>query len=394
MKRRRWWRMAAQLVVFVLAFVAVIVVALVVTGWRAMGRLPSASRVEQLRKSPQWSGDGFENVEPMHNDLWQALLDVSNASPEARPSSPVAAVRTDPNLLEAAPASGLRVTWFGHSSFLLEIEGTRLLVDPFWGERAGPFAWLGPKRWYVAPIELERLPPLDAVFISHDHYDHLDYSTILRLRERKARFVVPLGVGSHLSYWGIPEAQITELDWWQSTRVGDVEVTATPARHTSGRLFGIGQPRTLWCGFAWVGKSRRVYYTGDTGLFSAIGQIGERLGPFDLTLIESGAYGRSWPDWHLGPEQAVLAHRLVRGQVMLPVHWGLLNLAYHAWTEPVERVLAAAKRLNVTVALPKPGHSLEITPDLQLERWWPNVPGNTAEQDPIVSNGIERTDLH
>lgn len=388
MKRQRWRRMAALLVALVVA----IIVVLVVLAWRALGRLPSASQVERFRSSPQWKAGGFENVEPMHNDLWQALLDVASTSSEARPSSAVAAVRTDPKLLAAAPASGLRVTWFGHSSFLLELEGARLLVDPFWGERAGPFPWLGPQRWYAAPIELERLPPIDAVFISHDHYDHLDYSTILRLRERKSRFVVPLGVGSHLSYWGIPEAQITELDWWQSTRVGDVEVTATPARHTSGRLLGIGRPRALWCGFAWVGKSRRVYYTGDTGLFSAIGQIGERLGPFDLTLIESGAYGRSWPDWHLGPEQAVLAHRLVRGQVMLPVHWGLLNLAYHAWTEPVERVLAAAKQQNVTVAVPRPGQSLELVRDLQLERWWPNVPTNTAEQDPIVSRGIPRLD--
>lgn len=224
------------------------------------------------------------------------------------------------------------------------------------------------------------------MFISHDHYDHLDYSTVLRLKERNVRFVVPLGVGSHLAYWGIPEAQITELDWWQTTHVGGVEVTATPARHISGRLFGIGRPRALWCGFAWAGKSRRVYYTGDTGLFSAIGEIGERLGPFDLTLIESGAYGRSWPDWHLGPEQAVLAHRLVRGGVMLPVHWGLLNLAYHAWTEPVERVLTVAGKLNIPVVVPKPGQSIEIGRDLPRERWWPSIAGKTADQDPIIAN--------
>jgi L-ascorbate metabolism protein UlaG (beta-lactamase superfamily) len=225
------------------------------------------------------------------------------------------------------------------------------------------------------------------VVISHDHYDHLDQQAITAMRgERWERtmFVVPLGIGAHLAYWGVPEARIVELDWWQHTRVGDLEITCTPARHASGRMV-IDNDSKLWSGWALRGARHRVYYSGDTGLFPAMRDIGARLGPFDLTLIESGQYGRGWPDWHLGPEQAVRAHRLVRGRVMLPVHWGKLVLAYHGWTEPIERVLAAAAVTGVSVLAPRPGQSVEPEAPPARERWWPHVPWKTAAEEPIAS---------
>ena len=201
------------------------------------------------------------------------------------------------------PPSGLRVTWFGHSSTLLEVDGTRVLTDPIWSERASPVAWAGPHRWYPPTIALAQLPPVDAVLISHDHYDHLDMPTIVAMRSWKNVFIVPLGIGAHLARWGIPAERIVELDWWQSTRVGALTVTLVPARHASGRVNAARRPDACGAASRWSARSHRVYYSGDTGLFDAMTEIGQRFGPFDLAMIEAGQYDADWPDWHLGPEQ-------------------------------------------------------------------------------------------
>ena len=264
-----------------------------------------------------------------------------------------------------------------------------LLTDPVWGERSSPLTWMGPSRWYPPPIALDDLPAIDAVLISHDHYDHLDMTTIEAIREWDTTFVVPLGVGAHLVYWGVPEERIVTLDWWDRHALSDaVEVVAVPSRHASGRQV-FDQNRTLWAGYALVGASHRVYFSGDTGLFRGMREIGERLGPFDVTMIEVGAYDRTWPDWHLGPENAVRAHQWVQGQVMIPVHWGLFDLANHGWTEPVERAAAAARTAQVTLLTPKPGQSVEPETTRVLDSWWPEVPWKTAEEDPIESTRVD-----
>jgi L-ascorbate metabolism protein UlaG (beta-lactamase superfamily) len=239
---------------------------------------------------------------------------------------------------------------------------------------------------------LADLPEIDAILISHDHYDHLDHRTITALKERVGKFIVPLGVGAHLAFWGVPEDRIVELDWWEHTRVGRIEITCTPARHASGRgLFD--KDLTLWSGYALVGPKHRVYFSGDTGMQEAFSTIGQRFGPFDATLIESGEYSAHWPDWHIGPEQAVAAHRLVQGAVLIPIHWGLFKLAPHTWTEPVERVTAAAALAGVTVATPRPGESIEPGTPLLTKRWWPELPWSTAGQAPVVSTlaGVKPT---
>ncbi|HLM74970.1 MAG TPA: MBL fold metallo-hydrolase, partial [Polyangiaceae bacterium] len=282
--------------------------------------------------------------------------------------------------------------WFGHSSMLVEIDGHRVLTDPLWSERASPLSWIGPRRFYAPPAPLDELPAVHAVVISHDHYDHLDRETISAMKGWDTIFVAPLGVGAHLAGWGVPEDRIVELDWWGRTKVGDLEIVCTPARHASGRTL-TDKDATLWAGYALVGPKHRAYYSGDTGLFPALREIGERLGPFDVTMIESGAYGSAWPDWHLGPEQAVTAHQMVKGRVMLPVHWGLFNLAFHGWTEPVERVLAAAEKTGVTVVVPKPGESIEVPArpavPVSERRWWPELAWQSAEQDPIISTKMD-----
>ena len=352
--------------------------------WAGLGRRPDAARRQRLARSPQWRDGRFHNPQPLWNNYAKAIVAGLRSSPHARPARPVPVARANPALFQTAPASGLRITWLGHSTSLIELDGYRVLTDPVWSNRASPATWVGIPRWYEAPLALADLPPIDAVLISHDHYDHLDHRTIRALNARPVTFIVPLGVGAHLEYWGVPSYRIIELDWWENIRVGELEITSTPARHASARgLFD--KDLTLWSGYALRGTKHRVYFSGDTGMQDAFAEIGARLGPFDATLIETGEYNANWPDWHIGPEQAVEAHRLVRGRVMIPIHWGLFNLAPHTWTEPVERAAVAAARAGVALATPRPGESVEPTHEAITTRWWPELPWSPADQTPIVS---------
>jgi L-ascorbate metabolism protein UlaG (beta-lactamase superfamily) len=200
--------------------------------------------------------------------------------------------------------------------------------------------------------------------------------------------VVPLGVGSHLEYWGVAPDRIVELDWWEQKQLAGLTIVCTPARHASGRQL-FDKDGTLWAGYALIGLQHRAYYSGDTGLFPALREIGEKLGPFDVTMIETGQYNRAWPDWHIGPEQAVVAHERLRGGVMLPVHWALLGLAFHGWTEPVERALAASDAAKEPLVTPRPNQPFEPTQPLPPQRWWPKLPWETAKQHPIVSTNAD-----
>lgn len=341
-----------------------------------------------MQRSPQWQDGVFENPEPLWNDMTLALEESFGNDAKTVPDDPIPVQPNASAQFATPPSTGLRVTWLGHSSLVVEIDGHRILTDPVWGERASPFDWAGPARWYAPPVPLDELPPLDAVVISHDHYDHLDYPTIVALREQDVPFLVPLGVAEHLEYWGIPTDRIVELDWWEDTKIGDLTLTCAPARHASGRQL-FDQNSTLWSGWAMTGPRHRVFFSGDTGLFPGMRDIGDKLGPFDLTMIEVGAYGSGWPDWHIGPEQAVIAHQWLRGKAFLPIHWGLFNLAQHAWTEPAERVRVAAQARSVPLLMPRPGQAVEPGLSPALDPWWPQVPWKTAAEYPIISTKVD-----
>ena len=359
-----------------------------------IGARASGERLERLRSSPQWDADkqAFTNaLKRIDGDRWARRRAVFfGGSSYRRPAADVTVKLGARPDFSAVAGAGLRITWLGHSSILLELDGVRTLVDPIWSERASPFQSVGPRRFFPPPFALSDLPPLDAVVISHDHYDHLDYDTVVALRAEPIRWIVPLGVGAHLEHWGVPKQRIVELDWWARHRVGEVTITATPSRHFSGRAITMGdRDATLWAGWAWRGPQHSVFYSGDTAFHRQFKAIGERLGPFDVTLMEVGAYSRHWGDVHLGPEQAVLAHRLVRGGVLIPVHWGAFNMSLHGWTEPAERVIVAARQLGVPVAVLRPGGSYSKGDPARVDRWWPQVPWDRVERSPAWSSQVE-----
>lgn len=305
-------------------------------------------------------------VKPMAAILWDGLT-----APRAErvPKAPLGPFRTDASVYATAPASGLRVTWMGHSSMLLEMDGNRILIDPVWSARASPVSFAGPKRFFPAPIALSELPSLDLVLLSHDHFDHLDEATIRTLAKGSVPFVCPLGVGAILQGWGVQPSRITEMDWTDETTIGDLKIIATPARHFTGRSLR-HRNETLWCSYVLRTPDHNIFYGGDSGAHPLFAAIGDVHGPFDLTMLEVGAYGDGWPEIHSGPEDAVMAHQALRGKLMMPIHWGLFNLAFHAWREPVERVMKAAGADSVPLFLPEPGKPTEPVAGGFHSDWW------------------------
>ena len=362
---RRGAKWLGILILFALAFT-------LADAWQGLGHRATGQRRARMEKSPQWKGGAFENPEPIVNYFGPMISGAMSVSADNEPRQPVDAQVVDPSLLATRPESGLRLTWFGHSSTLIELDGYRILTDPVWSERVSPLTWVGPRRWYPPLIRLDQLPHIDAVLISHDHYDHLDHRTLIAMKDWDTKFIVPLGVGAHLEYWGIAPSKIIEVDWWDRTRLGTLEIVATPVRHASGRHV-FDKDATLWAGYALLGTSHRVFFSGDTGLFTGLQDIADRLGPFEVTMLEVGQYHRSWPDWHLGPEQAIQAHQLLKGKLLVPMHWGLVALAYHSWTEPIERSVASALKSEVQLVTPRPGQSFEPDAPTAFARWWPQV---------------------
>ena len=297
------------------------------------------------------------------------LKEYINNTAENTPKRTLGPFKTDTSIYQKPPASGLRITLIGHSSLLIEIDGKRILTDPVWSERASFLSFMGPKRFFEPPLALEDLPLLDAVLISHDHYDHLDKNTIKFFVDKNIPFFCSKGVGAHLEGWGILRNYISELDWGDSVMIThDCVLTATPARHFSGRGL-IGRNETLWSSFVIKGSKHNIFFGADSGWFPGFKDIGDAFGPFDLTMLEIGAYGRYWADIHMGPDNASNAHLALKGKLMMPIHWGTFNLAPHAWDEPIERLLGYAQTKKIDLFIPEPGKPTEVKGPYNSE-WW------------------------
>jgi L-ascorbate metabolism protein UlaG (beta-lactamase superfamily) len=340
----------------------------------AYGSQPKGERAERVRHSPQFNDGAFTNREPTHvtlrtDDERHRMREFFFDRQVRKPKTAIPIVRSAPS----TPTGSLNITWYGHASSLVEIDGAAVLFDPIWSDRCSPSRLFGPHRLHEPPISLAELPRLDAVVISHDHYDHLDMNTILELvRLTDAPFVVPLGVGAHLEAWNVPVERIIELDWNDGVDVGGLRLTCTPGQHFSGRTL-TKRNYTLWSSWVVTGPTRRVFYTGDTGYFDGFAAVGAEFGPFDATLIQIGAYDTAWPDIHMMPEEGVAAHVDVRGGVMIPVHWGTFTLAFHPWGEPVDRAWREAKDRGVTLAVPRPGERVDIDNPPAVDSWWSDL---------------------
>ncbi|MEU2261498.1 MBL fold metallo-hydrolase [Streptomyces sp. NPDC019645] len=349
----------------------------------AFGADPAGERMERIRRSPHFADGVFRNpvgarTRPSGSTLEFAKIYFRKEARRRRgPAAPIPLHPTTLEDLARPPASGLRLTWMGHSSVLAEIDGKRVLFDPVWGRRCSPFAFAGPKRLHAVPLPLAALGPVDVVVISHDHYDHLDLPSIRALASTDTLFAVPLGVGAHLERWGVSESRLRELDWNESTQVDGLRLTATPARHFCGRGLR-NQQHTLWASWAVEGPSgHRIYHSGDTGYFPGFRDIGAEHGPFDATMIQIGAYSEYWPDIHMTPAEGMRAHLDLQGGqpsgVMLPIHWGTFNLALHPWDEPGEWTKEAAEDAGQAAAFPRPGEPFEPAGKLPDEPWWRTV---------------------
>ena len=275
----------------------------------------------------------------------------------------------------------------GHSTVLLKLRNEFWITDPVFSQRASPVQWAGPQRFHQPPISIDELPPIKAVILSHDHYDHLDRTAILKLADKTSHFLSPRGVGDRLIDWGINPAKVRQLDWWQSTEIDTVRFVATPAQHFSGRSLFDGN-RTLWASWVILDADLRVFFSGDTGYFDGFKRIGETFGPFDLTLMETGAYDVNWPGVHMQPEQTLQAHLDLKGQCLLPIHNGTFDLAMHAWYEPFDRIVALAAAQGVPVSTPQMGEAVSIQQAHSGRRWWLDVKTRGNSQSAAVGTPL------
>jgi L-ascorbate metabolism protein UlaG (beta-lactamase superfamily) len=355
---------------------------------KSLGKRPEGLRLERMQASPRWTGDAFRNLYPIppglrdKNTPMPTLSEFLCGGERRYPRAALPSMNPVEHW-QKTPGSGLRATWLGHSTVLIEIDGLRVLTDPVWGSRASPSRLIGPKRFQPVPVALKAMPQLDLVVISHDHYDHLDYPTIRELAKRDVRFVTSLGVGAHLEAWGVPSARIAELDWWENYTLPGTEltVTATPSQHFSGRGLK-DRNATLWSSMLIRSPRHSVFFSGDTGLTGEYASIRERCGPFDLVMLEVGAFHPAWGDIHLGPDHALEAYALLGGGAFLPVHWGTFSLAMHAWDQPAERLLELGTTQNVPLLMPHLGEPVEPANVERVAPWWrgvDRVPGKPVE---------------
>ena len=353
-----------------------------------------ALRLERARASKQFDGDTFRNSAPITPGLKGNPLPVMGEfffGGKARlPPGPLPIVSPLPAWARPVSSSGLRVTWLGHSTTLLEIDGVRILTDPVFGPRASPLSFAGPRRFHPVPATIDQLPELDVVLLSHDHYDHLCRASIEALARRHVPIVTSLGVGSHLERFGVDPAIIVELDWWEEHVLpgGALSLRATPAQHFSGRS-PTSRYGTLWSSWVITSAHRRLFFSGDSGLTDEFIAIGQKYGPFEVVMLEIGAWNEAWGDIHLGPRNALEAFRMLQigagadAGSLLPVHWGTFDLALHPWAEPAETLFIASQPSGVRVLTPLLGLPFEPAQVDEPRPWWRQVgaasePGATA----------------
>jgi len=338
---------------------------------RITGKLPSGKHLERLKQSPNYKRNAFQNLShtPMKPDdisYWKMMREFFKKNKDTVPRGLLPSIRTDLNKLNSAKPV---IVWFGHSSYLIRIENKNFLIDPVFSGNAAPLSFMVKAFPGSNIYKPEDMPAIDYLILTHDHYDHLDFKTVRKLKKKVDKIYCSLGVSSHLKYWGFDINKITEMDWWESKQLEEnISLTAAPGRHFSGR--GIKRGQTFWSSFILKTRDHNLYLGGDSGYDLHFKEIGNKYGPFDIAILEAGQYNTMWPLIHMMPEETVQAAIDLRAKALLPVHWGKFTLAMHAWNDPVKRVLDKAKELNMKVLTPKIGQPLVLDDSFQSETWW------------------------
>lgn len=344
------------------------------------GAPPTEEQVEFYKKSGHYEVDQFVNEIPTSMDMGflktlKIMKEFAVVSPGQAPTGEIPVEKLDSLEITKTAASANLITWFGHSAFLIEMDGKKILIDPMLGEVPAPHPYLGNARFNKElPINVEELPEIDIVIISHDHYDHLDYGTIKKLKDKVKDFYMPLGVGNHLIEWGIDAKRIHELNWWEESKIDNFTLVCAPSRHFSGRgLFD--RMTTLWGSWIIQTDSMNLYFSGDGGYGPHFKEIGNKYGPFDFAMMECGQYNENWSEIHMMPEQTAQAAIDVKAKLMMPIHWGAFKLSLHSWTDPVVRLRKKADELQQEMLTPKIGQSIDLDKieEFKQENWWEGI---------------------
>ncbi len=366
--------------IILLALLILAIIFLVVLN-PAFGGSPKGERLKRIEQSPNATNGKFQNPLPtpvQTNDVpyLKLMKEFASTSNNKVPQTPIKTRPIDRNYF-GLPTEKIQVSWLGHSTVLLNIDGLSILTDPVFSKRTSPFSFVGTKAFpYTHNYNWDKLPKIDLIIISHDHYDHLDYEAIKQLKDKQTVFLTTLGVGAHLERWGIAPDRITELDWWEDFEfTSKIKITATPARHFSGRGL-TNRFSTLWASWVIQGASQNVFFGADSGYFPGFKQIGERFGPFDFAMLECGQYSPYWPLIHMAPEETYQAAKDLQAEALLPIHWGKYKLSIHPWTEPVERLLQAATDNALTIATPEIGQVFPLESPYPGKHWWNNSETN------------------
>lgn len=368
-KKTRYKKLKITGIIVAVLVLAVLVVdrSLASASYRKGGK-----QMKRIQSSPNYRDGRFRNPvawqQPSFGEYSSTMWEFLFGGDQRTPGRPLPLQAVDLHHFSDEGDNQLNVTWLGHSSLMINIDGYKILADPVFQTRISVF---GPSRFNGdVPLDIDQLPEIDVVVISHNHYDHLNKYSIRLLARRSKWFLVPLGVGAELEGWGVPRERIIERDWWQGTKIDDgLTITATPAQHFSGRSLS-DRDKTLWVSWVIQGSYHKIFFSGDSGYFDGFKKIGELYGPFDMTFMECGAYNEKWRHIHMFPEETVQAHLDLKGNILHPIHWGTFNLALHPWYEPMRRLNAAAASAGVKTATPVVGETTVFSGSIPSEKWW------------------------
>lgn len=344
------------------------------------GGSPTEEKAKEYSKSVNYREGEFLNRTKVEmsftfSQYIEMIVKFFGTQPNTVPDKPLPVSKLDPTEIKNYSGDSHRVIWFGHSAILLQIDNNNILIDPMFGDVPAPHPWLGKSRFTDGlPLEIEEMPKIDAVLFSHDHYDHLDYGSIMKLKDKVGKFYVPLGLGNHLLEWGIEADRITEMDWWSETEFENMTFVCTPAQHFSGRSIS-DRNSTLWASWVIKSDSASIYFSGDSGYNTHFKEIGDKYGPFDFAMMECGQYNEQWKQIHMMPEETVKAGLDLRAKLIMPIHWGAFKLAFHTWTDPVERLEKESQRLGLPITTPVIGIPIVLSkpPIAPHNKWWEKI---------------------